>query len=209
METVITMIILVGAAVIFLSNVFRQARKDREQAERRVNLPRRRDANTERFLEEINRRRQQTGGQAKPPPPVRPATLTPAPKTPLKREPPVRTVVSRPEIPRQDRPPTREATTPAVVRKLLEVIPADKPAFPVPAAPEPPLSARPEASTRPPAPQASRRPLSPILRQLLPLLQSRQSLRAGFVLHEILGPPKCRQGEKVTKALAQGNNQHN
>ncbi len=88
MEMVITLIILVGAAVVFLTNVFRQAKNEREQAERRANLPpRRRDSNTERFLEEVNRRRQQASGPVKSAPPVRPASLTPAPSRPPRRDP--------------------------------------------------------------------------------------------------------------------------
>lgn len=204
------MIVLVGAAVIFLSNVFRQAKTDREQAERRANLPpRRRDANTERFLEEINRRRQQSSGQSKSPPPVRPATLTPSPKPSPRREPPVRKVIPKAEKPRLDRPASRPISSRAVIGEMLEVVAADKPAIPMTLAPEPLAPSGAAASARPSTAQTFPRLVSPVLRQLLPFLQSRQTLRAGFVLYEILGPPRCRQKGRVMKTLAQSNNQHN
>lgn len=204
MEFVITMIILVGAAVIFLSNVFRQAKNEREQAERRANLPRRRDANTERFLEEINRRRQQASERTKSLPPVRPATLTPAYRPPPKREPPVRKVIPRTEKSQLDRPPSRPIATPAVLENLLEVVAADKPAIPILAGPEPPRPpASPVSPARSPVAQPLARPVSPVFRQVIPLLQSRQTLRAGFVLHEILGPPRCRQRGSAMGMLAQ------
>jgi hypothetical protein len=156
-------------------------------------------------LEEVNRRRQQAGGQAKPPIVVRPATLTPTPSRPLRREPSIRRPAPKVEKPQMDRPTSRSVLG---ANQLMDVVPADMPAS-VPATPEPPPPpARPEAPVRPSGARVSARPLAPVLRQLLPFLQSRQALRAGFVLHEILGPPRCRHRGSVATALTQGHNQH-
>jgi hypothetical protein len=188
-------IVLVGAAAVFLANVFRQAKNEREQAERRSNLPpRRRDSNTERFLEEVNRRRQEAGGQSKAPPPVRPIILNPFPSATPRREPAVRKIIPKTEKPRPNRPKSRPISAPESIGRLLEVVPADKPLESVPTSPEP--SKFPETATpihRPSTAQVIARPVSLVFQQILPFLRSRQSLRAGFVLHEILGAPRCRR----------------
>jgi len=205
METVITMIILVGAAVVFLSNVFRQMKNEREQAFRRSNLsPRRRDSNTDRFLEEVNRRRQQAGRQSLPPPPVRPANLTPVPSPAPRRETYTRKPIAITEKPRVVRPVNRSIPG---RRQLMEVLAVDKPAIGTSGTPEPALPADQPAIRRPTSTRVPARPIAPLLRQVLPFLQSRQTLRAGFVLHEILGPPRCRHQARVLETLAQGHNQ--
>jgi hypothetical protein len=192
MGHVITMIILVGAAVLFLSNVFRQAKNERERAlQRSANRPRRPDSNTERFLEEVNRRRQQAQARTQSPPVVRPVTQAPT-ITPLpRRELPTRKPVARTEKPRIERIPSRSPASSA--GKLLEVIPAEKPSKlqvvpeAAPASPQSELA----MSARSAPPKISRQALPAAFQQLVPLLQSRQSLRAAFMLHEILGPPRC------------------
>jgi hypothetical protein len=193
METVITMIILVGAAVLFLSNVFRQAKNERERAlERSANRPRRPDSNTERFLEEVNRRRQQAQARSSAqPPPVRPMTQAPT-ITPLpRRDLPTRKPVARTEKARIERIASRSPASSA--GKLLEVIAAEKPAklqvVPEAASASPPSELAMSARSAPP--KISRQALPAAFQQLVPLLQSRQSLRAAFMLHEILGPPRC------------------
>jgi hypothetical protein len=185
METVITMIILTGTAVLFLSNVFRQVRDERERSQqRRVNVPRRPAASTEQFLEEVNRRRQQAGERAKSRPPVRPISLTPAPAPPSRRDTSARKVP-----PKADRPRQTSVKAPFVIPagKMMEVVPADKPAesklFE-----SAPVQQPADQPTRP-APKVTSRPLPVLLAQLKPLLQSRQTLRAALLLHEILGPP--------------------
>jgi hypothetical protein len=183
MADAITIIVLIGTAVLFLSNVFRQVRNERERAQQRsARPPRPASLSTEQFLEEVNRRRQQASERGKPRPPVRPVTLTPAPKPPPRREPPTGKGPARAIPPRPARPSARPAA------ELLEVVPVDKPAASKPAPPSSPPS---EPAPRPPVVQ--RIPLSPTLTQLLPLFRSRQTVRAAFVLHEILGPPRCRQ----------------
>ncbi|HEV2946559.1 MAG TPA: hypothetical protein VGX70_04245 [Gemmataceae bacterium] len=191
METVITMIILVGAAVLFLSNVFRQAKADRERAlQRSANRPRRSDSNTERFLEEVNRRRQQAQDRSQTRPPVGPIASTPAIIPPPRREPyPRRALPQKTEKPRLDRPTVRPAAGTSA-RKLMEVVAADKPAVSLEVASASPQSEL-AMSARSAPPKISRQALPAAFQQLVPLLQSRQSLRAAFMLHEILGPPRC------------------
>src|SRR6266851_2892119 len=207
MDWVITLIILIGLAVVFLTNVFRQAKNEREQAERRANLPpRRRDSNTERFLEEVNRRRQQASGQVKSAPPVRPASLTPASSRPPRRDPSPRRTVPKTVKPQMDRPISRSVLASG---QLMDVVAADLStsllATPVP----PPRPAKPVAPAKPSGAQVSSRPTAMVLQQLLPLLRSKQNLRAGFVLLEVLGTPRCRHRGRLATALAQGHNQHN
>jgi hypothetical protein len=192
---VVFMIVLVGAAVLFLSNVFRQAKNERERAlQRSANRPRRPESNTERFLEEVNRRRQQAQARSQSPPTVRPVAqppmITPLPRRELPpRKPPLRT-----EKPRIERSmPRSPAATKAA--KLLEVIPAEKPIkLQVASAPStPPLPLEPAAPAGSTSGQIAPRAQAAILQQLIPLLRSQQTLRAAFMLHEILGTPRCRR----------------
>jgi hypothetical protein len=150
-------------------------------------------------LEEVNRRRQQSGKPAMSPPPVRPATLTQAPTPTVRRETYTRKPVVKTEKARVVRPVSR----PAVVRsEVLEVVPVDLPTRAVTAefvAPAVDIQSPPRPATT----QVSARPTPPMLRQVLPFLRSRQTLQAAFVLHEILGQPRCRQQTRVMATLAQ------
>ena len=188
METVITMIILTGTAVLFLSNVFRQVRDERERAQQRRAPQSRPASNTEQFLEEVNRRRQQASERGKSMPPVRRITLTPAPATPTsRREPGVRKAPQKVDRQRQVSQTARNA--PATLAPLMEVMPADRPSDAYRDVAE--SSAKLREQSRPPAAKVALRPPPVLLAQLMPLLQSRQTLRAAFLLHEILGPPLC------------------
>jgi len=201
METIITMIILTGMAVLFLSNIFRQVKDERERAEqRRASPPRRPATSTEQFLEEVNRRRQQASERLKSAPPVRRPILTPAAPPPIRRE-----TIARKAPPKSDRPRSVSATSrPASIlppSQLLEVVPVDKPTerprqvliFPSTKLPEVTPAESPAEELRQSAAKVSSRPIPVLLTQLVPLLRSRQTLRAAFVLHEILGPPLCHQ----------------
>lgn len=55
--------------------------------------------------------------------------------------------------------------------------------------------ATPTKATKPPKPAAAKPvpPASPLARQLVTLLKSPQAPALAVVLHEVLGPPKCRQ----------------
>src|SRR5207245_9795998 len=126
MDTVITMIILTGTAVLFLSNVFRQVRDERERTQQRRAGSRRPASGTDQFLEEVNRRRQQASERRKSAPPVRRVTLTPAPAPTILREPGGRKAPPKADRPRQVSAPAR----PTPASQLLEVVPADRPTEP-------------------------------------------------------------------------------
>jgi len=73
--------------------------------------------------------------------------------------------------------------------QMMEVVPADKPidrrvATAESSAPQPS-----DEQVRPGAVKVTLRPPPILLAQLTPLLRSRQTMRAAFLLHEIIGPP--------------------
>jgi len=190
METIITMIILTGTAVLFLSNVFRQVRDERERAQQRRAAPRRPNSSAEQFLEEVNRRRQQASERGKSaPPPIRRVTLTPAPAPTVRRE------SGRKTPPKADR--QRQAPAPARISpdissaQLMEVVPADMPTGPRRVGAETAPAQQVAQQPRPVAMKVTSEPVPVLLAQLMPLLRSRQTMRAAFMLHEILGPPLC------------------
>jgi len=192
------MIILTGTAVLFLSNVFRQVRDERERSQqRKVSPPRRPATSTEQFLEEVNRRRQQAGERAKSRPPVRPISITRPPAPPNRGETPARRIPSKLDRPRQ----TPSSAKPPFVLpadKLMEVVPADKPAESRPLPPPESLAVpQPVEQAARSAAKVATRPAPLLLTQLAPLLQSRQTLRAAFLLHEVLGPPLCHRKKEL------------
>ena len=185
MDTIITMIILTGTAVLFLSNVFRQVRDERERTQQRRAGSRRPASGTDQFLEEVNRRRQQASERGKSAPPVR-VTLTPVPAPTIRRE------SGRKSPPKADRP--RQVSAPArptPASQLLEVVPADMPTGPRRDGAETGRAQQVAQQPRPVAMKVTSQPVPVLLAQLMPLLRSRQTMRAAFVLHEILGPPLC------------------
>ena len=195
MDTVITMIVLTGMAVLFLSNVFRQVRDERERAQQRRVPPSRPASSTEQFLEEVNRRRQQASERGKSAPPLRRITLTPAPAPTIRRETSARKVAAKVDRPRQGPVPARPTVRPI---SMMEVLPADKPTDSRANA-ESSAAQPPEEQVRPGAVKVTLRPPPVLLAQLMPLLRSRQTLRAAFLLHEILGPPLCHHKRVPTR----------
>jgi hypothetical protein len=192
MDMIITMIILTGAAVLFLSNVFRQVRDERERAQQRGATPRRPPSTTEQFLEEVNRRRQQASDRGRPSPPVRRDTLITAPPPAVRRETPVRKSPPKVDRPRQATVPPR-TTSRVPPTQLMEVVPVEVPAdYRQPAGELIPVQPSSEPTHLGAVGVTDRRPPL-LLAQLTPLLRSRQTLRAAFLLHEILGPPRCYQ----------------
>ena len=187
MDTVITMIILTGTAVLFLSNVFRQVRDERERTQQRRAGSVRPASGTDQFLEEVNRRRQQASERGKSgPPPVRRVTLTPVPAPTIRRE------SGQKAPPKADRPRQVSAPTrPTPASQLLEVVPADRPTEPRRNEAETVHQQQVAQQPRPVAMKVTSQPVPVLLAQLMPLLRSRQTMRAAFVLHEILGPPLC------------------
>jgi len=186
MDTVITMIILTGTAVLFLSNVFRQVRDERERTQQRRAGSVRPASGTDQFLEEVNRRRQQASERGKSAPPVRRVTLSPVPAPTIRRE------SGQKAPPKADRP--RQVSAPArptPASQLLEVVPADMPTGPRRDGAETARAQQVAQQPRPVAMKVTSQPVPVLLAQLMPLLRSRQTMRAAFVLHEILGPPLC------------------
>ena len=125
----------------------------------------------DRFLEEVNRRKQQQAKQSAAPPPVqrapKPAPPPPAPKPVrvqqkqvLVAEPIVRTIVLEAE--------------PEPVTPLREYV--TKATYQPPAAQLPP-----------------RQPDSATVQKVKGLLHSKEGLRAMFVMNEILAPPRCKR----------------
>ena len=196
MDTVITMIVLTGMAVLFLSNVFRQVRDERERAQQRRVPPIRPTSSTEQFLEEVNRRRQQASERGKSAPPVRRITLTPAPSSAIRRETSARKAAAKVDRPRQVSVPARPTVRPV---QMMEVLPADMSRDRIKTSVESTAAQPPEEQVRSGAVKVTLRPPPVLLAQLMPLLRSRQTLRAAFLLHEILGPPLCHHKRVPTR----------
>jgi hypothetical protein len=146
----------------------------------------------ERFMQEIDRLRKKAEAGGSPPPPAKvpaPAKPKPVVATPVERsskriaadEPPVvpvvvpvaRAVVTPPVT---DFPSSRAAVAP--VAKVTAVAVPTKP------------QGTPLTPTGPRVPQ---RNVMSITGNLTTMLGNRQSLAAAIMLHEILGPPRCRR----------------
>jgi hypothetical protein len=129
-------------------------------------------------------------------PPPRRAVLTPAPPPPIRRETIARKAPAKADRPRPISAPSRSSTA-VPPGQLMEVVPAERPTerprqvLVVPSSMLPEVA--PAEEPGPSAVKVSTRPVPVLLAQLTPLLRSRQTMRAAFVLHEILGPPHCHQ----------------
>lgn len=153
------------------------------------------DAEIERFLEEINRRRQaQRERPAEAPPPRREVPTVqpveaPAPK-PRPRPVPRAKPVSQP-------PPVRRPPAPSLVEPLPT--PAAPPPIPVPPVPDLVQAAQAEAAAvaeeigrlefKPIAPVKRPEP-PPLLKRLREMLTS-DGIRTAILVNELIGPPKC------------------
>jgi hypothetical protein len=115
--------------------------------------------------------------------------LTPAPAPIIRRESSIRKAPPKADRPRQAPAPARTLVMPAA--QLLEVVPVDTPTDPRRVAFQPAPDQPTAEQGRPGTVKVTARPLPVLLTQLVPLLRSRQTLRAAFLLHEILGPPLC------------------
>ncbi len=192
--------LIVGAAIWIIGHLLRQSADNdtknrptpRPQPSDRPNRPRPQSGTSDldRFLQEVQRRKQAAEGRGKPPP---------APKRqPQQRRPAPRNV--------PDVLPTR---TPGALRRaepaVLEVVPAEVPARAPVATPAPvevPVVAMVgpgdvQPATRRIFPPPRKTPASPALAQLQKLMATRDSLRAAVLLQEVLGPPLChRHGQR-------------
>lgn len=166
---------LIALVIWIIANVARgveAGRKDQQPGPRPVQRPRPATTEIDRFLEELNRRRQQ---QRRPP--ERPAERRPGPRP--------RPTPGRPQPP----PPQPVVVVPVPTVEL--VVPEVLPAQPVrPAEPSPPSFTHPP---QPPPAAGQPREIPAHLMELLRLFRSGQGLRAAFLAQEILGPPRSRR----------------
>lgn len=133
-------------------------------------------AEIDRFLEEVNRRKQQQAKQNAPPLPQ------------VQREPPKPKAQTAPK-------PVRVQQRQVQQRQVMEQEPLAR-AIIVEQLPEPirEVVTRPAASAyqiTPPAPLMPRGTVSAPIHHAKALLGSRDGMRAVFVLNEILSPPRC------------------
>lgn len=154
----------------------------------------------DRFLQEVNRRKQNAEQRTRAQTENRPA-VAPSPRSsvdaPLAARPagassppPVR---RRPSRPAAEGPSTRapQRRAPAGdVPVLLEVVPVVEPSPPAPA-PLPTVLPAPSPAKAPAFPPTQGKIASPALRQLLAMLGSKNNLRAAILLREVLDPPMC------------------
>jgi hypothetical protein len=146
--------------------------------------PRSATAEIDRFLEEVNRRRQmQQQRQTQTRRTQEPVTLEAVEVMPAPSAPRARPVAARPRPAAQ--PPVRR---PVVQPEIVIAAVAQPPSMD--ATPTSSTSARFETA---PIAAVVTRPLSPHLQQLRKLLVTAAGLRNAFILNELLGTPRCRR----------------
>lgn len=182
---------LIALAVWILSSLIKGAEEPaKAEGKGPPGAPPRPQSEVDKFLEEINRmRRRQAEEQRREVPGVRPQPPQSIPEVvPVEPAAPNfeqqrRPAVVRPSVvqvpvqvprPRQVKQPRTEAKPPAARPMVVEPPPP----------PAPPLL---------PPNRAPAGKLSPAVGQLHALLRSPQSAQVGVLLHEVLGPPRCRR----------------
>jgi len=181
---------LIALAVWILSSLIKGA-EEPAKAEGKgqpPGAPPRPQSEVDKFLEEINRmRRRQEQEQRRESPAARPQPVQNIPEViPVEQGAPNFEEKRRPTV---VRPAVVQATVqaqrarPAKQRRTEAKPAAVRPAVPVAA----PLAPPPQPPGRP-APK-----VSPAVAQLHALLRSPQAAQAGILLHEVLGPPRCRR----------------
>jgi hypothetical protein len=191
-------VILIPVVIWILSTVIRppeeQPRRGfppggEEPAEPRRGRP---PGEVERFLEEINRLRRRASEEQRPSeaPAARPEVPRPVPRR-----------VVRPNVPRPRPQPVSRPLEAAPLGKIpvpASVPPPPPPPPPAPAAPVGvsgevldviPVSRAPVLTSLP----AATAGLSPAATAIRDMFRNPQTLAAAIVLHEVLGPPKCRR----------------
>jgi hypothetical protein len=185
--------LIVGAAIWIIGQLLRQnAEEDPKKRPQprpqppqdRPNRPRPQSGTSDldRFLQEVQRRKQMAEGRAKPPPPPK--------RQPQQRRPPPRNV---PDVLPTRTPGAERRAEPAVI----DVVPVEAPArVPMPAPAAAPVAAVVAPGDVAPVvrrvfPPPRKAQLTPALAQLQKLMASRDSLRAAVLLQEVLGPPLC------------------
>lgn len=179
---------IIAVAVWILSSLIRGAEEQRVRRPRPQRdpeepadgtRPRRSPSEIDRFLQEVQRRRQE--GEERRPPREAPKPLPPAEEVLVAI--PVQEVPNR-RTPRADRPRRRPAES--------RPIPV---AQPVPVVPPPVLETQFRESPPPPGPEAASQPTAAekkreaMGKQLRELLNSKQSLATAFILREVFDRP--------------------
>ena len=200
--------LIVGAAIWIIGHLLRQNAEDNtkrgparpanpDERRPRPNAPggRQQSPNElDRFLQEVGRRKQAAEQQRSREATARqvPVRRPNQPRPPSAGQPRRRPQPGVPQVIPVE--PVRQR--PSVDRPLETVVPVVQPAQPRPAVPlvvpvEPVPMVLPASPARPQAkfPQAQRQAASPTLQKLAAMLGSRDALRAGILLREVLDPP--------------------
>jgi hypothetical protein len=208
------LILGIPLAVFILANLFRVPEERRQEGPRPARgpiTPRSDPAgqpttDLDRFLAEVQRRRQAGERQPASVPEPEPTASAERPRPPAPPAPPP--ARRRPRAPMPP-PPRRQVVAVPVGPSALPPVPVTvepAPALPAPPAPPPlpaavvaaPVPAEPAAPPPPPPPPTAKRgrTLSAGLAQLAAMLNSPQSLRNAVLLREIFGEPLCRRGQR-------------
>jgi len=198
---IIGSIIITVVAVAILSSLGRIAQSVQNRNRRRPEddlpaaRPRQTSSDVERFLEEINRRRQQN--VEKRPPADRPASRAVALPSSLPEARPAPRV-QPPPLPPVKRAPAREPTQPAPSRRPLQRQETPPPVLIVPVLDPAPTALETASKTFGTASvQRDAKPISPAVKLLMELLRYKQSLRTAILLREIFDPPLSRRQRSV------------
>ncbi|GIW78247.1 MAG: hypothetical protein KatS3mg105_0054 [Gemmatales bacterium] len=175
MQDVIWILLLIPLAMWILASVLRggeEARLEQMRREqRRRPEARRAKAPLDEFMEEVQRRRSSE-------------------KRPINTK--VKPVVTEETAPVRPKPaprrPQRLSTSEPPSRLPEQVIPAA-----VPAAPDTEIAEVPDVSRVAVPPEPERQLPAPAVSRVHELLGSTENLQTAFLLHEILGPPKCKR----------------
>lgn len=180
--TVVGVIIMASLGSIARNAQNRMARRpDRE--DQPVARPRRTTSEVERFVEEINRRRQKTGERPKAPAQrtvEMPPRLPEARPAPVPAPPPLPRVVRSTR--RRDLEPAAAAVGPVPVAVPVPEVPPDSPEI---------LAAKLSVAA-----VVDRKPIPPAVKQLHELLGQRNSLQTAMLLRELFEPPLSRRARK-------------
>lgn len=201
MDPITIAILLVGFGVWVLSNVLKNAGAKNPGGGPIAARPRAAANEIDRFLEEINRRRQQQQPPAQQAPQARPVPARPVPARPIPQAKPVRVEQGPPRAKPISRPEPKPKAKPVAARpqaivvatpvepspsaRVYDVVPVDVPLADLPAA----LALKPAGGPG----QAAPRPSGAMAKQIRQLLRHRATVRSVLVASEILGPPMCRR----------------
>ncbi len=189
-------IILIGAAVWIFSHLLKagneQQQQQRRQQQQQGGGPRRPGGDIDRFLQEIQRRRQgapkSPPAERVPPPPVVRETPRPVKPPPMPRR------VERERAPVLPPPRQRPTERPRPLVPPVEVVVLEevKPAVPVSGIEEAHVAPSERAAYRAPTVSAAKTPTEGA-KKLVELLSTKEGLQAAILMNEVIGPPRCKR----------------